>query len=293
MRVTDSLLLNGLTANVQTSSSNFELLQQELSTGRRINQPSDDPAGTEQALTLQATLDGITQQQRDVTSATSFLNYTDSQLNSVNTLAQQARTIAVAAASGGTQSPGSLQAYATQVDSIITQLVTLANSSLGGRYIFSGTQTKTPPYQQNDPTHAYSGDTGSVTATLGNNTTIALNTPGNQVFTPLLTELETLKTNITAGNSSTISNNDLHALDSAAATISQAQATVGAATNQVTDVSTRLGRAQIDTTNTLSSLEDADLATVYTNLQVAQNVYQASLVATQGAFKYSLADYIH
>ncbi len=292
MRVTEGLLLNQLTSNVDTSSSSYQTIQQQLATGKKILQPSDDPSGTNQALTIRAILVNINQYQTDANSATSFMSDADSQLNSVTTLVQQARTIAVAAANGATQNADSSAAYASQIQSVIDQITTIANSDFAGEKLFAGTQTQTNPFTPGDATHAYHGDNGNLTATIGDNNVITTNVNGEQVFGPVFSALEQLKTDITTNNANAISNTDLPAIDSSLSGISQSRAVIGSKVNQISDTLTRLSTTQATYQNNLSSVEDVDLASTFASLQVAQNVYQASLVATQKALSLSLAQYL-
>ncbi len=292
MRVTETTMLAAMTSSVDNSSSNYETLQDELSTGRRINEPSDDPNGASQAMTVRSLLVNISQYQSDASSATSFLKYTDSQISSVVSLVQSARTTAVAAANSGTTDSSEDSAYAATIQSAIDQLTNLANSSYGGENIFAGQKTTTAPYTSGDATHAYSGDEGALNATIGQGNTMQINIPGDQVFGKAFAALEQLKTDITSGDATSISNTDLPAIDASLSDIGTAQAKVGTKIDTLNDATAQLGTTQLNYQSNLSSLEDVDIATVYTQLQSAQNVYQASLVAASKAMQYSLAQYL-
>jgi len=292
MQVTDSYLTSFLSSAVNNSSNALDKVQQELSTGLAISQPSDNPVGTNQILNLNDSLSNIAQYQTDGTSASNYLSYTDSQLQSVQNLVTQARTIAVAAASSGTESTQDLAADSTQIASIITQVTNLANSQLTGNYIFSGTQTSTQPYTPGDTTYTYNGNSGAITSTVGPSTQVQINTPGSQVFAPIFTALQSLQTDITSGNTSNISTVDIGNFDAANNTLDQVRANIGSTLDQITNIASNLSTATGDLQNQLSSVQDVDIATVYTQLQTDQNVYQASLEATAETFKYSLADFI-
>lgn len=299
MRITESLLMNNMNDNVNTASSNYQNLTEELSTGISLNEPSDNPAGAAQVLNLNSTLANITQYTTNANYANSFLSLSSSTLNSVDNLLTQARTIAVAAANGGTQDSQTLAADSSQIGDIIQQITNLANTSYSGEQIFSGQQTSTPPYTVGDPTiltnpaQAYQGDQGSLTVTVGSNTQLTVNTPGDQIFTPIFTALASLQTDITAGNSSAISNTDLGLIDTASNTVNQVQAQVGSQIDQISSITDSLQTAQTNYQQQLSNVQDANIATLVTNLQVAQNVYQASLEAVSKTFQYSLADFIN
>ncbi|HEX5322683.1 MAG TPA: flagellin, partial [Capsulimonadaceae bacterium] len=118
------------------------------------------------------------------------------------------------------------------------------------------------------------------------------NAPGDQVFTPIFTALSSLQTDINAGNAGAISNNDLQLIDTATNLVNQTRASVGSKVDQLTSITQNLQSATTNFQQELSNLQGADMATLVTNLQVAQNVYQASLISVSKAFQYSLADFI-
>src|SRR5581483_11388217 len=114
------------TRNVDTSSSNYQNLANELSTGKQLNEPSDDPAGAAQVLDLNSALANISQYKTNADYASSFLSLGDSTLNSVDNLMTQARQIALSAANGATQDANSAAANSAQISAIIQQLTNLA-----------------------------------------------------------------------------------------------------------------------------------------------------------------------
>ena len=130
-----------------------------------------------------------------------------------------------------------------------------------------------------------------MTATVGPSQEMQINTPGSAVFAPIFSALQTLQTDITSGSGTKISS-DLTGIDTANDNLSQVRANIGSNVNQLSDINSRLGTVTGDLQNQLSSVQNADIAQVYTQLQTDQNVYQASLEATAESFKYSLADYI-
>lgn len=294
MRITDSLTTNDLLQNVQSSLSNYNQIQQEISTGKSLNTMSDNPTGGTQDLVLQGDLVDNAQYQTNADAATSFLSASDSALNSATNLMDSANQIAVEGANG-TQTSQDLQSLSTQVDSIIKQLTNLANTDLNGKYLFGGTQTQTPPYvaptSGSDPTPTYVGNAGSVTATLGKNVSLGLNTSGQAIFGNAFTALQTLRTDLNAGDQTAISGDITKITDSITA-ISDQRATIGSTTNEVADIKTRLTRSQDEYQDSISNIQDVDLAQAYVQLQSSQNVYQAALATTAQSFKLSLTNYL-
>lgn len=288
MRITDSLRYGGLQTNIETSLENLNSVQSQISTGKKLTAFSDDPAGASQSVALRSALIDNTQYQRNTDQAKSFLSATDSALSSATSLIQSARQIAVQGANSD-HSPESFAALSSQVDGIISQLTQIANADLHGKYLFGGTNTKTAPY---DAAQTYQGNTNAVSATLGPNYALTLNTPGSTAFGPAFAALKTLKADLTAGNVTAVSA-DIAGTDTALSAISTARATTGAKLNEVDSVTQRLARSQGEYNDAVSKIEDVDLATAYVQLQSAQNVYQASLSTTAKAFQYSLADFLH
>ena len=298
MRVTDRQRFNSLENNLASSLDAYNSVQQEISTGKQLNALSDDPAGGAQSLALRAALVDNNQYQRNVASANTFLTSTESALNNAVTLVTSAHSIALQAANTGIQDSNTLNALAAQVDGIIQQLTQTANTDVHGKYVFGGTQTQAAPYvpptplpASGDPTPAYVGGTGTITATIGKNETLTLNTPGGTTYSGAFTALQTLRNDLKNGTTANLSA-DVDAVNAQITVLSSAQAAVGARLTETASVQTRLKKAQGQFQDAVSNIEDVDLSRAYVQLQTTQNTYQAALVATSRAFQYSLSDYL-
>ncbi len=288
MRITESLRYGSLQGNIETSLNALNTVQSQISTGKKLTTFSDDPAGASQSLVVRAALDDNKQYQRNVTQATAFLSASDAALSSASSLLISAKQISVQAATS-TLAPDDYTALQNQVDGLTQQLTQIANSDIHGKYLFGGTATKTPPF---DASQNYTGNTGAITSTLGPNYQVTLNSSGAATFGPAFDALKSLKADLASGDATAISA-DIAKVDAATSGINAQRASVGAKLNGVSDVQTRLTRAQGDYGDTISGIEDVDLATAYVQLQSATNIYQASLSTTAKAFQYSLADFLH
>ena len=294
MRVTDSLRVGNLQRNIQAGLSNLNTVQNEIATGKRVNTVSDNPTGASQALALRATLVDNAQYQTNADAANSFLSASDGALSDATNALQEARTIAVQGANG-TQTPQTLQALGTQVSGLIRQLTQDANADIHGKYLFGGTLTQSPPFQApatgTDPTPTYAGNSGAVSAIVGKNNVLQLNTPGDQAFGGAFKALQDLQNNLASGTQAAISAS-IGAVDAQVTAVSSVRASAGAKLNDVTLLKQNLTRAQGEYQASDDNIESVDLAQAYVQLQSAQNVYQASLVTTSKAFQYSLASYL-
>ena len=288
MRITTSLEYQNLGSNIETSLQALNTVQSQISSGKKLQTFSDDAAGASQSLALRSALGDNAQYQRNAASATAFLTATQGALSSATSVVQSARQIAVAGANS-TQTPDSLAALGDQVDGIIQQLSQAANTQSEGRYIFGGTNTTTAPY---DSTQTYLGNTGAISSALGPGQSVQINTPGSTAFGPAFTALQSLKTDLAAGDATAVSG-DIGKVDTALSALNTASATAGAKANQATAATQNLTRAQSDYQTGISNIEDVDLAQAYVQLQSATNVYQASLSTVAKASQYSLADYLH
>lgn len=288
MRITESLRYGSLQNNIENSLDALNTVQGQISTGKKLTRFSDDPAGASQSLVVRAALSDNKQYQRDVIQASGFLSASDSALSSASDLLRSARQVAVQG--GNSQlTTEDFAALGSQVDGLTQQLTQVANSDIHGKYIFGGTATKTPPF---DASQNYTGNSGAVTSTLGPNYQITLNASGAATFGPAFDALKSLKADLASGDTAAISA-DIAKVDAGIAGISGQRASVGAKINEVNGVQSRLKRAEGDYGNTISGVEDVDLATAYVQLQSATNIYQASLSTTAKAFQYSLADFLH
>ncbi|HEX5124178.1 MAG TPA: flagellar hook-associated protein FlgL, partial [Rhodanobacteraceae bacterium] len=156
--------------------------QLEVSTGRRILSPSDDPAGASRALGLTHASAQNDQYQRNIDSANSRLGNEDQTLSSVSDLLDRVRTLALEG-QNGTLDSGDRKNIATEIRQRLSQLVALANTKdANGEYIFAGNATKTQPFVQGAGGVTYAGDQGQRAIGIAPGQTIATGDPGSDVF---------------------------------------------------------------------------------------------------------------
>ena len=151
-------ILSGLNINNRDTS----IAQEELATGRRVNQPSDDPGATAVAIGIHAQTSQIDQFTTNISNVSGLLQTADSTMSSVTTVLNQAITLGVQAGDA-TLSAANRATLATQIQGISTQMMSLANTTYQGQYIFAGNNSGQPAYVA-DPNSAsgvtYQGNTG-------------------------------------------------------------------------------------------------------------------------------------
>jgi len=294
-QMTASMTLNDL----QQSLNRLDTTQQQLSSGKKLNQPSDDPYGTSQAMSLNGQLSSLNDYTNNITDGTAWTQQATTSLGDIDSMVQRVRELVVQA-SNGTYTQSDLNASASEVNQLIDAIKQEANASYNGQYIFSGTSTGTAPYQTGS-TDTYQGGTGSVDRLIGPNTTLSINTNissllGNGQASGdggLLDTLRTIASDMQAGNTGAIGGADLKNLDSNFGTLTQMEANVGAITNRLTLASTRIEQLQNSDTAALSNVQDADMATVAINFSTEQAAYSAALKAGANIVQSSLLDFLN
>src|SRR5262249_23072663 len=135
-------------------------LQNQISTGQRLQLPSDDAPAALRAIALQRTIAQQAQIQTNVAANTTTLNAVSSSLNSVSDLLNNVLGIAVSDANS-TTGADTLANDANYVGQQLTELVNLANAQSQGQYLFSGSMTQVQPYTYNGQYVQYNGNQGS------------------------------------------------------------------------------------------------------------------------------------
>jgi flagellin-like hook-associated protein FlgL len=280
--------LQGLNRNLDAVGK----LQQQLTSGRLINAPSDSPTGTNRAMQTRADQAATAQQSRNITDAKSWLEQTDSTLQEMLDTARKVRDLTVQGSSTGSSSDVSAGAIATEVKSLRDGLLSLANRTIGGRPLFGGV---TPGAKAYDATGAYIGQPGpAVTRRVSDTEVIQVDTPGPQAFGPAGADIfaiaDKIATDVVANPAALAGH--LADLDAVMKGMMTALADVGSRAARVE----REEQVNADRTLTLSSqlaeTENIDLPNTMMRLQMQQVGYEAALSATAKALQPTLLDYL-
>jgi flagellar hook-associated protein 3 FlgL len=197
----------------------------------------------------------------------------------------------------GTNSSADLQALAQQVQGILTSVVSLANTSVGGAYLFGGTGTTTPyTADSSSPTgYTYNGNNDTNSVQVGDQTSIQVNLPGSQIFSNssnnVVGSLSSLVTALQSGNSSQIATATT-SVDSAVSFIGQQQVFYGNAEQQLNSQEQYLQQDTVSLASQENNLVGVDMATAATNLSQAETDNSAALAAAAKVLPNSLLNYL-
>jgi len=294
MRVNPNYMPDLLTALNQTQLDAQQALLQ-IASGRSVNQPSDNPASA--ALLIanndQATFtNGYLQ---SLTSVQGQLQTADSTLSSVTTALQRAISLGVEGANG-TLSDDNRSAVASELQGIQDQILSLANTSFQGRYIFSGTVTRMPPYAADSTVASgvrYDGNDAVNTVTVGNGYQMAINQPGSQLFSATGHDVfAALNSLVQALQSNSGYQAAITSVRDAYDHLSAQRVFYGNSMNQAQSQVTYLNAAKLQLSQQENTLGGVDLAAAATRLTTAENNTQATLAAISKYAQMNLFDYL-
>jgi flagellar hook-associated protein 3 FlgL len=301
-RITQQMSQQLVINDINQSLDQLATTQQQLSSGKKINQPSDDPYGTNLTLQLNGQLAQLNNYTSNISDGTAWAQTATSALSSIDSMVQRARELTVQAANG-TSSTAQTQASAAEVNQLITAIKQAANSQYNGQYIFSGTSVQTAPYQTGS-TDNYQGGSGQINRTIGPGATVQINSDISAVLGSgqttagqpagdgkLLNTLRNIADDMQSGNTTALSG-DLTGLDSGFNQLTQVEANVGAITDQLNMASSRISALQLSDTQVLSNTQDADIATTETNFSTQQAALTAALQAGASIVHESLMNFL-
>ncbi|OZQ63763.1 flagellar biosynthesis protein FlgL [Paenibacillus sp. VTT E-133280] len=303
MRVTSNMMNSQLLLNLNRNARTMNETQLQLSSGRKINKPSDDPVGITYSLRYRAELSSNEQYTKNVDSALSWLDYNDTVLGQAGDVVQKIRELTVKA-STGTNPQSALDSINSEVMQLKEQLVDIANSTLNGKYIFNGEQYNTKPYDfakgadgTYDVSKPITTDTGQIQFIVGEDVRMPISTTGNDVFGKtgdadnLFAIINNLSVGLKAGDLKAVSG-QLDIIDTRMETILSARSEIGAKTNRVELMQDRLSDLNINLTDLQAKTEDADYEGLIMNSKIQENIYNASLSVGAKIISTTLVDFI-
>jgi flagellar hook-associated protein 3 FlgL len=277
----------------QTQTQEQTALEQ-LSTGKRVNRPSDDPAAAAAEIQNHGLENRIDQYLQSAGSLTAMFQSADSSLNSVVTSLNQAITLGTEAANG-TSSSANQQQIAQQVQGVIDQVLQLANTSFHGTYLFAGTSSTQPPFTQTASGVAYNGNSGVNNVAIADGRAIASNVPGDQIFqksgADVFGSLQQLLTSLQNGDTSGISS-ATSALGGALSQVSAQRVFYGNGLSQLDADQTSLNQETVNLKAQDNTLVGADSAQAATDLSKAELANQSALAAAAKIMPMTLLDYL-
>jgi flagellar hook-associated protein 3 FlgL len=184
MRITTQQQYLNAIDNMQQSQSRLSSLQNQVSTGKKLINPSDDPVAAAQVVKLDRELAQYEKFDDNINVTRRRLELEDSILDDINKATDRMRELTISAGNTGVQSDADRQAVAAELRQITDYVAGLMNTrDSEGEYLFGGSKGSTQPYQrQADGSYVYQGDDGQRLIQVGPDTLVASNDSGLQLF---------------------------------------------------------------------------------------------------------------
>ena len=298
MRVTNSMMINTFLTNLGKNATRLSKYQNQMQTGKKFSRPSDDPVAASYAVQFDTDIAKETQYLVNVEAAEEMLTATETALTSYNNVLGRVHELTVQASST-TMSASAREAITNELEQLREELISVANTTYNGRYLFSGYQTDEKLISDDGTYLIDVQDNEVINYQIGQANRMQVNVLGTEAFGPA-TEggkplaFRTIDNLITA----TKANNT----DDIKGMLDEVSNLQDIVLKSVTDIGGRMNRLDLarsritNNTNNLDEMrslnEDVDIAEATTNFSMEKIVYQSALAAGAQIIQPTLLDFI-
>ncbi|OQP09129.1 flagellar hook-associated protein FlgL [Geobacillus sp. 47C-IIb] len=300
MRITQSMLANNMLKQITRSYEKLDQYQTQLSTGKKITRPSDDPVVAMKGIAYRSNLAEVEQFKRNFSEAYNWVENSDSALDKATQALQRIRELVVQA-SNDTYEETQRQAISQEIKQLTEQLVTIANTKVGDKYIFNGTNTLQPPVQMVNGSITTSNNAEEVKIELAKGIYIGVNVDPTKVFhydasqkgKGLFSDLQSLANDLDDPTKTGKDINEyLGYIDQHITNLLGVRAELGARMNRVELMEDRINQQEVIAKKVLSDNEDVDMERVITDLKVQESVHRAALAVGARIIQPTLVDFL-
>jgi len=315
MRITNNMIVNSYLTSFNKSLERQNKLQEQLTDGKQIHRPSDDPVRTVRSLKFNTDLAANEQFTQNVQDATSWMETTDSAMSGLNSIMSRVKELVVSA--DGTKPADALKAIGQELDGLINAAIDVGNTQIGDRYLFAGQMDKTQPLTRTTingiEVVKYNGDDNkiSVPTKMGqvDPTQDSINLTGIDAFGPAsviatvppTTTLQSLNQLLEIKNElmkatpdvSWLGSTGLQYVADAHAYMLQAQTELGARSSSYTMIANMLDANNVTITDYLAVNEDLDIPKAIIDFKNSEAVYNAALSVGSKIMPKSLVDFLN
>jgi len=292
-------------ANLQTLNEQTEQTQEQISSGKTINQPSDNPGELGDVLELESELGNVNQVSQNLTQVTNQANTAETALENATTVLDQVNSLGEQGANS-TTSASTRSALSQQVEQALSELVSISQTQYDGLYVFSGDNATQPSYQL-DLTSGNGVDqlnTAQATSLVQDATgvTFSVSQTAQQIFDDRNPDGSYATDNIFAAVNNlriALANNDQAGITNALSSLQLGQSHLseslqfyGGVQDQLQNASDVASKFQLQYQTALSSETDTNMATAAVALTQEQTAMEAALQSNASMPKTTLFDLI-
>lgn len=297
MRVTQSMLTNNMLRNISLSYRKLEKLQDQLATQKKITRPSDDPVVAMLGLGYRTDLNQVEQFTRNIGEVRNWLETTDDALSQGVQVLNRIRELVVQA-SNDTYEENQREAIAKELRELNEQLKIIAQTKVGDKYLFNGTNTSRSPVQLIEGEEVIQFSDGAINIEIFSGIFIQTNIEGNDLFVreedgrTTFALIDSIVNALESGASGKEIEGYLGEIDGEIDRFLQVQAEVGAKQNRVELMENRLQQQEVTAKKIMSDNEDVHIEEVITELITQESIHRAALAVGARIIQPTLLDFL-
>lgn len=299
MRVTTRMMSEHAITQMSDSLEALNRLQDKVSSGKKFQNPSDDPISASLSLNLKSSLKAMDDYKSTAALANDFMSASEVAFQQMEDLSNRVQTLVQRGLNDTLGANERANSLAPELDTLLNEGVATANASQNGQYVFSGYNVNTPTFVLTNPnTVTYQGstglpgDTGIMTRAIGPGKNITINYLGKDVFQSFFNSIIQARNALQANDTTTL-RTALGAIQSSLATIDQYRTLNGARLRQVQVAGDYLEKTKLETSSLLDQNENINLAEGITQLKGQETNYQVVLEVSQRVISsMNLFDYL-
>ena len=294
MRITQSMISQNMLKNISNSYSQIDKYMDQLSTGKKITRPSDDPVVAMRGVSHRDSLGKIEQYERNIAEVNNWMDNSDDAMNEAGQALHRIRELVIQA-SNDTYEENQRNNIGKEIDQLKHHLVDIANTKVNNKFIFNGTDTTNPRITfDEDGTMNVNDNNSEVRIELSDGIKVRSNVNPDNVFpADMFTKLDEIVAEL---DNEDASNETIEGfiddLDGYTQSLSNERADLGARMNRVELMESRIAQQRVATTDLMSSNEDADMEKVIMDLIQAESVHRAALGAGSRVIQPTLLDFL-
>lgn len=318
MRVTNQMMTNSFLRDLNNNLNNLSKLNKQLTTGKEISKPSDNPFKTARIMQMYSDISANKQYNENIKDTINWLDTTDVALEQLGNSFQRVRELMV---SSGNASYGSdeMKAIKDEINEKVNEIGQILNTNFDGKYIFGGTKSSSKPVGVNtvdgNNSLSFIDKSGNattdanilnqinskLTAEISQGVTMQYNVNAGEILNfkdgsgkdvDLMSLMNDIINNLQSSDSSKVVSDNLGDMDSVLSNINKLRGEVGAKQNRMDSAKTQNEEQNLSMTEILSKTEDIDLAEKTIEVATLQSVYTASLQTSAKILQSTLIDFI-
>ncbi|NKE06800.1 flagellar hook-associated protein FlgL [Mesobacillus selenatarsenatis] len=295
MRITQSMLASNSLKHLSESYRRMGKYEDQLATGKKITKPSDDPVVAMKGMYYRSNLTEVEQYKRNLSELYLWMDNSEAGIDQANSALQRVRELTIQGMNDS-NSPDDRKAIAREVEQLKQSLAATANTQVGGRYIFHGTDVLEPTVKIGDKVEVaenlYKDEIDNYQVEVSRGVFMKANVDPAKVFNQeMFDTVQKIQDQLDSGDPQEL-DKLLNDLDKAMNTLSAERSELGARYNRLEMMENRLGQQEVMATKILSDNEDADIERVIMDLKSQESVHRAALSVSARIIQPTLMDFL-